>query len=82
MVLILALKPVSKFERRMLDSRNYVSLRLIILLRVLQVQLVKLMVYSLVWFVGSFLLFEDKDGYGLLLYGRDVTRDPDIVVYI
>ena len=41
MVLLLALKPVCRFERRLFDSRNYVSLRLIILSRILQVQLVK-----------------------------------------
>ena len=41
MVLLLVLKPVCRFERRLLDSRNHISLRLIILSRVLQVQLVK-----------------------------------------
>ena len=41
MVFLLALKPVCRFERRLLDSKNHVSLSLIILSRVLQVQLVK-----------------------------------------
>ena len=42
-MLLLALNPVCRFERRLLDSRNHVNLRLIILSRVLQVQLVKAM---------------------------------------
>ena len=41
-MLLLALKPVCRFER-LSDSRNHISLRLIILSRVLQVQLVKAM---------------------------------------
>ena len=41
MVLLLTLKPVCRFERRLLGSSNQVSLRLIILSRVLLVQLVK-----------------------------------------
>ena len=78
MVLLLALKPVSRFERRLLDSRNHVNLRLITLLRVLQVQLVKAIGLQLVSCVGS-LFFEDRIGYGLFPYSRGVARDPDIV---
>ena len=40
-MVLLALKPVCRFERRLFDSRKHDSLRLIILLGVLQVQLVK-----------------------------------------
>ena len=46
MMLLLALNPVCRFERRLLDSRNHDSLRLIILSRVLPVKLVKAMVYN------------------------------------
>ena len=41
MIHLLALKPVCRVERRLFDSRNHISLILIIFLQVLQVQLVK-----------------------------------------
>ena len=81
MVFLLALKPVCRFVSRLLDSRNHISLRLIILSRVLQVQLVKTMSIT-GRACGIFLFFEDRNGCGLFPDGRDVARDPDIVIYI
>ena len=52
-MVLLFLKPVCRFERRLFDSRNHVSLRFINLLRILQIQLVKAIGLWLVGFVGS-----------------------------
>ena len=57
LMILLTLKLVCTFERRLFDSRNHVSLRLIILSRVFLVHLVG--------FVRS-LFFEDRDNCDLL----------------
>ena len=76
------LKPVCRFERWLLDSRNHVSLRLIILSRVLQEQLVKAMgsitgrVFGIFCFLRIGMVTACFHIVGMLL------RDPYIVVYI
>ena len=80
MILLLALKPVCRFERRLLHSRNHVSLRLII--KGFAGAACQSYRSTTGRVCGIFLFFEDGDGCGLLPLGRDVTRDPDIVVHI
>ena len=82
MVLLWALKPVCRFERRLFGSRNHVSIRLIILLRILQVQLVKALGLYLVGFVGSFCFLRIGMFESCSHKVGDVVRDPDAAVYI